>query len=110
MLSIFFNTGSTDNPVSITNSLVGDPNGAGFFDIYEKPRNLIDLQLSKRILKNAGELKLTVSDLLNNKFAFYDNPSDKAGYSFADGDRINYAYRPGTTVTVSFSYDINLKK
>ena len=91
-------------------SLVGDPNGAGFFDIYEKPRNLIDLQLSKKIMKNAGELKLTVSDLLNNQFAFYDNPSKKAGYSFADGDRINYAYRPGTTVTVSFSYDINLKK
>lgn len=91
-------------------SLVGDPNGAGFFDVYEKPRNLLDLQLSKKVLKNAGELKLTVSDLLNNKFAFYDNPSNKAGYNFAQGDRINYAYTPGTTVTVSFSYDINLKK
>jgi hypothetical protein len=90
--------------------LVGDPNGAGFYDIYEKSRNLLDLQASKKILKGNGELKFTISDLFNNKFAFYDNPSTKAGYSFADGDRINYAYRPGTTVTVGFTYDLELKK
>ncbi len=90
-------------------SLVGDPNGAGFYDIYEKPRNLLDFQIAKKVMKNAGEFKLTVSDIFNNKFAFYDNPSSKAGYNFAQGDRINYAYTPGTTVTVAFSYDINFK-
>ncbi len=91
-------------------SLVGDPDGAGFYDIYEKSRNLLDVQVSKKVLNNAGEFKLTVSDIFNNKFAFYDNADSKPGYSYAAGDRINYAYRPGTTVTVSFSYDINFKK
>lgn len=91
-------------------SLVGDPSGAGFYDIYEKPRNVIDLQLAKRILDNKGELKFTVSDLLNNKYAFYDNPSSKAGYNFSQGDRINYSYTPGTTVTIGFTYDFDLKK
>lgn len=91
-------------------SLVGDPTGAGFYDIYEKSRNLIDLQLSKRMLNNKGELKLTVSDLLNNRFAFYDNISAKPGYSYNNGDRINYAYTPGTTITVGFTYDFDLKK
>lgn len=88
--------------------LVGDPTGAGFYDIYEKPRNVIDIQLSKKILKDKGELKLTASDLLNNRYAFYDNPSNKAGYNYAQGDRINYAYTPGTTITLGFTYDIDL--
>nr|WP_242692223.1 TonB-dependent receptor [Aridibaculum aurantiacum] len=87
-------------------SLVGDPNGAGFFDIYEKPRNVVDIMVSKKVLKEKGELRLTVSDLLNNRYAFYDNPSGKAGYNYSQGDRINYAYRTGTTVTVGFTYDI----
>ena len=90
--------------------LVGDPNGAGFYDIYEASRNLLDLQASKRILSGKGELKLTVSDILNNRFAFYDNPSSKYNYKASEGDRINYAYKPGTTVTVGFTYDFNLKK
>ncbi|OJW30593.1 MAG: hypothetical protein BGO54_21920 [Sphingobacteriales bacterium 46-32] len=91
-------------------SLVGDPTGAGFFDIYEKPRNVLDVQVSRRMFNNKGELKLTVSDILNNKYAFYDNPSSKVNYSYAQGDRINYSYSPGTTVTVGFSYDFDLKK
>ncbi len=90
-------------------SLVGDPTGAGFYDIYERPRNLLDMQVSKKILKSKGELKLTVSDLLNNQYAFYDNPSTKPGYEFSKGDRINYAYRPGTVVTVGFTYDFDLR-
>ncbi|NTS39861.1 TonB-dependent receptor [Flavisolibacter sp. BT320] len=89
--------------------LVGDPNGAGFYDIYEKPRNLLDFQASRKVLKGNGELKLTVSDILNNQFAFYDNPSGKAGYHFGQGDRINYGYKQGTTVTLGFTYDFNLK-
>jgi TonB-dependent receptor len=91
-------------------ALVGDPVGAGFYDIYERPRNLVDLQVSKKLWEGNGELKLTVSDLLNNQFAFYDNLTSKAGYDFNGGDRINYAYRPGTTVTVGFTYNFDLKK
>jgi len=89
--------------------LVGDPNGAGFYDIYERPRNLVDVQAARKILKGKGELKLTVSDLLNNQFAFYDNPTSRAAFQPGAGDRINYAYRPGTTVTFGFTYDFSLK-
>ncbi|HLO82052.1 MAG TPA: outer membrane beta-barrel protein [Chitinophagaceae bacterium] len=90
-------------------ALVGDPTGAGFYDIYEKPRNLVDLMVSKKLWENKAELKLTVSDLLNNKYAFYDNPSAKAGFDYNGGDRINYAYKPGTTITVGFTYNFDLK-
>lgn len=90
-------------------ALVGDPTGAGFYDIYERPRNLVDMSISKKLWDNKGELKLNVSDLLNNQFAFYDNPTSKAGYDFNGGDRINYAYRPGTTITLGFTYNFDLK-
>jgi len=91
-------------------SLVGDPTGAGFFDIYEKPRNLIDLQVAKKLWEGKGELKLTVSDLLNNPFAFYDNPTAKAGFDYKGGDRINYSYTPGTTITIGFNYNFDFNK
>jgi len=91
-------------------SLVGDPVGAGFYDIYEKPRNLVDLQATRKLWEGKGELKLTVSDLLNNQFAFYDNATAAASYDYNGGDRINFAYRPGTTVTLGFNYNFDLKK
>lgn len=90
-------------------NMVGDPYGAHFFDIYEKPRNVLDFQLSKKVFDDKGEWKLTVSDILNNRYAFYDNPSSGAGYNPGQGDRINYAYAPGTTITIGFSYDLDLK-
>lgn len=90
--------------------LVGDPLGAGFFDIYENPRNLLDIQVAKRILKGNGELKFTASDLFNNRFIFYDNPSGDRRLNPAAGDRINYAFRPGTTYTLGFTYDFKLGK
>ena len=90
-------------------SLVGDPAGAGFYDIYEKPRNLVDIMVSRKLWDNKGELKLTVADLFNNQFAFYDNAANGAGYDFRGGDRINYAFRPGTTITIGFTYNFDLK-
>ncbi|HMP87076.1 MAG TPA: TonB-dependent receptor, partial [Lacibacter sp.] len=90
--------------------LVGDPQGAGFFDIYENPRNLLDIQVAKKILKGNGEIKFTASDIFNNRFAFYDNPSSDKKFNTALGDRINYAYRPGSTYTIGFTYDFNLSK
>ncbi len=46
---------------------------------------------------------------VNNRYAFYDNPSAKPVYNFGEGDRINYSYSPGTTVTIGFTYDFSLK-
>lgn len=91
-------------------NIVGDPVVAGFFDLYEKPRNLLDIQVAKKIFEKRGELKLTVSDLFNNRFVFYDNPTSKPRYDYAGGDRINYSYSPGTNISLGFSYDFDLRK
>jgi hypothetical protein len=101
-----FNASLLYNRVGERLSLVGNNE---FPNVFERPRNLVDLQLSTKVLDKKGELKLNVSDLLNNAFYHYENVNDATSYQ--DGtDRLFYAYRPGTTITVSFSYDLSLGK
>jgi hypothetical protein len=101
-----FNASLLYNRVGERLSLVGN---SEFPNVFERPRNLVDLQLSTKLLDKKGELKLNVSDLLNNAFYHYENVNDAT--SFQEGtDRLFYSYRPGTTVTVSFTYDLSLGK
>jgi hypothetical protein len=81
-------------------SLVGN---SDFPDIYERPRDLIDVQLSKRVLKNNAEIKLTVSDILNQKIYLYENINKAKSYS--TDDRLFSSFTPGTTITLGFTYD-----
>ncbi|HWR34231.1 MAG TPA: TonB-dependent receptor [Chitinophagaceae bacterium] len=87
-------------------SLVGN---LDFPDIYERPRNQVDFQLAKKIMKNKGELKLTWADLLNNAFYFYENMDNKKAFS-GGSDRLFNSYKPGSTITVGFTYDFNIGK
>ncbi len=80
--------------------------GAGL-NIYEKPRDMFDMQVTKKFAKNKFEVKLTISDILAQPFSWYykfdPNPSNinyKAGE-----DRIINSYKYGTTSTVSFKYN-----
>lgn len=80
--------------------------GAGL-NIYEKPRDMFDVQVTKKLAKNKFEVKLTISDILAQPFSWYykfdPNPSNisyKAGE-----DRIINSYKYGTTATVSFKYN-----
>jgi hypothetical protein len=80
-----------------------------FGDIYEKPRHLLDLQVTKKILDKRGELRLTVSDLFNMDILLYEKPFSKSERAYnPDLDRIFTRYTPGTTFTLGFTYDINL--
>ena len=81
-----------------------------FGDIYEKPRHLLDLQFSQKILKRRGEVRFVVSDLLNQNFVFYEKPVFKEATRFDPNiDRVFNRFTPGTTYTIGFTYDINLK-
>jgi TonB-dependent receptor len=71
---------------------------------WEKGRDVIDLQISKKVLKNKGEVKFTVSDLLNQSTVFYQDFDGEFGYSEANGDRVFQSYKWGTTLNVGFSY------
>ena len=85
--------------------LVGDAT-LGIANTYERPRDMIDLQLTKRVMKKRGEIRLNVSDLLNPFYYFYDNLDEANAYK-ANTDKLFFAYRPGTTITLGFTYDLN---
>lgn len=70
---------------------------------WERGRDVIDFQLSKKLLKNRGELKLTVADILNQATIFYFDYDGKSGYDKA-GDRVFQSFKWGTTFNVGFSY------
>ena len=41
--------------------------------IWENPRPLLDFQIAKKVLKTKGEIKLNISDIINQKQQFYQN-------------------------------------
>jgi len=79
---------------------------------WERGRDVIDLQIGRRILKGKGEVKLTVSDLLNQYYVLYWNRDGKTSYQEGDdplardgaSDQIFQRYRLGTGVGLGFSY------
>ncbi len=89
-------------------SLVG-LNNLGFPDVYERPRDQVDLQIAKKVFANRGEFRLTWSDLLNPFYYFYENVNSKTSYQAAT-DRLFYSFRPGSTVTIGFTYDLTTRK
>lgn len=101
-----FNASVLYNRIGERLTLVG--NGE-FPNVFERPRNLLDVQLSAKMMQKKGELKLNISDILNNQIYHYENVDGPT--AFSDGvDRLFFAYRPGTTVTLSFTYDFDLGK
>jgi hypothetical protein len=84
----------------------------GIPDIYENGRTIIDIQLSQKVFRKKGEIKLNISDLLNQKSIFYQNYrtdlhkiSDKRSYKSSE-DRIWASYRYGSSIGLSFTYNL----
>ena len=82
--------------------------GAGK-NVYEKSRNVLDASLSKKLLKNRIELRLTVSDLLANPFVWYYkfDPNPAAINYNASTDRIMNSYKYGSTTSLSVKFNLN---
>ncbi|MFM2135244.1 MAG: hypothetical protein RL021_644, partial [Bacteroidota bacterium] len=74
----------------------------GYLSILEAPRNLIDLQLSKRIFEK-GEIRLNVNDLLNQSAVFYQDQNGNNRYDESADSRLSSTLT-GTNVSASISY------
>lgn len=74
----------------------------GYENVWEAPRNLIDFQVSKIIYKH-WELKLNISDILNQKRIFYQD-IDKNGKFNEDVDNKIQSTNFGTSYSVGISY------
>jgi TonB-dependent receptor len=72
--------------------------------IWENPRPVLDFQLTKKILKAKGELKMNVADIFNRMAVFYtDLDNDKKYDSKKDAFAIRRNY--GTNLSFSFNYN-----
>lgn len=86
--------------------LVGDlSSGAGSPDIYEAPRSLLDLQLTKKMLKNKAEIRLNISDILGQRQYFYQNAGGKKSFQ-KDQDAYRFTRLFGTTFGLTFNYSL----
>ena len=81
----------------------------GALNIYEKPRDLVDVSVSKKMMKQRVELKLLVSDILAQPFAWYykfdSNPS-KIGFD-PTTDKIINSVKFGTTFMLTAKISLN---
>ncbi|MGX5818559.1 outer membrane beta-barrel protein [Chitinophaga lutea] len=81
----------------------------GYEDIYENGRNILDLQISKRILRQKGELRFNYGDILNQASIFYQNTDDKKKYTKGTDQVIN-SVKFGSNISLTFSYQFGLGK
>ncbi|OQP44600.1 hypothetical protein A4H97_09535 [Niastella yeongjuensis] len=85
---------------------------------YENPRDVVDLQLNVRPMKQKMEIKLNFSDILNQPFIIYSNTDKSHGIDTSPKfnedpkgdalneslDLVNYKVKKGMGVSVSISY------
>ena len=80
--------------------LVGD--GVVFPTVYEMPRNVIDLNLTKGFGKHI-EVKVGIQDLLNQPFRFYNDTNNDKKIETGKDD-VFRTYKRGTTSTIGINY------
>ncbi|TSJ40522.1 TonB-dependent receptor [Mucilaginibacter corticis] len=80
-------------------------------DIYERPRDVVDFQISKTVLNKHAELKLTLSDLFHQAYAYYYNYGslDKTAFNSKEDKIIQQRYM-GTGAVISFKYNFGTTK
>lgn len=85
---------------------------------WENTRDVVDMQLSVRLFKQRAELKMNLSDILNQPFVIYSNTSIKNGITTAPGpnddpkgdgyneelDLTNYKVKRGTNISINLTY------
>ncbi len=73
--------------------------------IWETPRPLLDFQIAKKIIRKKGELKLNISDLLNQRAKFYHD-LDQNGKFSGIKDALAISRNYGTNVSITFGYTL----
>ena len=75
-------------------------------EIWENPRPLLDLQVAKKIIRNKGELRLSISDIINSTAYFYHDVDDNQKFKRDGRDIIAIRRNYGSTFSVAFAYNI----
>lgn len=75
-------------------------------DFYENGRDLLDFQISKKILKNKGEIRLNIGDIFNQNQIIYQNYNQDKNYN-KQQDTEFFRFKSGTTYTIGLTYDFS---
>ena len=73
--------------------------------VTEQHRALLDFQIAKKVIKNTGEIKLNISDILNQDNNFYLDVNNNRKFNTGN-DLLVIKRRYGSTISISFSYNI----
>jgi TonB-dependent receptor len=74
-----------------------------YLDIYENPRDMIDVQISRKFANKKAELKLNIGDILNQKRVLYQDFDNDEKFN-AKRDQTISTIQYGTNYSLSFSY------
>lgn len=82
---------------------------------YENGRDLLDVQFNTKLLKKKAEIRLNISNLLDNVALFYQNtlqngsvntePTSGTNKYEKDTDRVTHKIKYGRTANLSFTYN-----
>lgn len=112
-----FNVNVLYNRIGQRLYLVGQGGGStGYLlgNVYERPRNLLDLQATY-VLSQRSELRIAFKDILNATYLFYydqngnhkwDNPSYSNTSINSAQDYVLQKYRPGTSAMFTYTYKL----
>ena len=77
-------------------------------EIWENPRPLLDFQVAKKIMKEKAEIRLNISDIINQRAYFYHDLNGDHKYSTKSSSKTQDALAIdrlyGTNVSVTFAY------
>jgi hypothetical protein len=74
----------------------------GYGHTFEAPRNVLDVQIAKKIMKK-GEIKLNIGDIFNNEAVFYQDIDFNGKYEATKDTKV-IGSRFGQNVSLSFGY------
>jgi len=78
--------------------------GINFPSTWEAPRNVFDFQAGYKVLKNRGEIKFNVGDILSERYTVYFDYNKNKKYDKDGSDETIMSYKPGTNLSLSFNY------
>lgn len=112
-VGMYYNNIESDLQVSLMYNVIGpriysagftelDKSIVTYPDIYEMPRHLLDLTVSKRLTRNLS-FKAGISDIFNQKLYFLQDANMSGGLNKSD-DQVIRVSSPGTTISAGLSF------
>ncbi|MBL7805792.1 MAG: TonB-dependent receptor [Saprospiraceae bacterium] len=93
---------STTLVYNVVGDRIAQVGTVGYADIYERHRDLLDFQISKRFFQR-GEVKLTWSDIFRQDFLYYQDNNASHKYEETE-DNVMQRLNLGSTINISLGW------